>query len=83
MENLEGGKNMKEIEPLTWRGVEAKIVCPFDPDRCRKNEGIKRYERRVENDTVIYTAECNFCDKKAMEWGYDQFTIGNDYTIKP
>lgn len=51
-----------------WQEIESRIICR---PRCQKNNGIERFERRIEHDTVIYIAKCRQCGAKAMEWGYD------------
>lgn len=75
---------MKENElKLTWQEIAKGIKCPLNGLPCRKNEGIRTYEKRIEHDTVIYIAQCNYCGKKTMEWGYDQFSSNNDFSLKP
>ena len=75
---------MKESgQRLTWQEIAEKIKCPLNNLQCRKNEGMETYEKRIEHDTTLYVARCNFCGKKATEWGYDQFTNPNAFTLKP
>lgn len=80
----ERGKNMKENEQkLTWQEIAEKINCPLNNLQCRKNEGVKQtYEKRIEHDTTLYIVQCNFCGKKAMEWGYDQFVGNNGFRLQ-
>lgn len=70
-------------QKLTWQEITQGIKCPLSDLQCRKNEGIRTYGKRIEHDTVLYVAQCNYCGKKAMEWGYDQFSSANDFTLKP
>lgn len=75
---------MKENEEkVTWQEIAEKIKCPLDRLQCRKNEGVKTYGRRIEHDTTLYVAQCNFCSKESMEWGYDQFFSANDFSLQP
>jgi len=75
---------MKENnQKLTYQEIAKGIKCPLNGLPCRKNERVKTYEQRIEHDTIIYVAQCSYCGKKAMEWGYDQFTSPNDLTLKP
>jgi hypothetical protein len=53
---------------LMWQEIKSRIVCR---PKCQGNDKIKRYERRIEHDTVIYIAECRKCGAKAIGWGYD------------
>ncbi len=59
---------MQEIEQR-WQELKSEIVCPFKPELCRKNEGIKRDERFLGHSAVIFTTECIACGKKASGWG--------------
>jgi hypothetical protein len=57
---------------MRWQEIESRIVCR---PGCKRATGIKRFERRIEHDTVIYVAQCRECSAKAMEWGYDNYVI--------
>ncbi len=65
---------------LSWQEIANKIKCPFSAEECKRNEGINQKEKRIENDTVLYVAECKYCGRKAVEWGYDQFASSNGWT---
>ena len=60
---------MIEEREQRWGELAAEIKCPLKPDLCRKDEGIKRYEQYLSHSAVVIAAECNFCGKRASEWG--------------
>ncbi len=54
---------------LAWKKIAEEIVCPFDPEDCRLSEGFSREEKMISHNAVIFTASCNFCERKASVMG--------------